>query len=163
MDSTYFFDRLYPFQDAVLREMAAIDTGFYLTDGPAASRGYLGHRFSDDLDFFVNDAPLFSLWSDRVTARLAGHTEWTTRVLLRESRFVRLEVGAADVVLKLEFVNDVPCRVGAVSHHPTLGRLESRREHPGEQADGADRSERAQGPGRCLGALRPAGLPSGRR
>jgi len=34
-----FFDRLYPFQDAVLREMAALDTGFYLTDGTAASRG----------------------------------------------------------------------------------------------------------------------------
>ena len=125
MDSTYFFDRLYPFQDAVLREMAALDTGFYLTGGTAASRGYLGHRFSDDLDFFVNDAPLFPLWSDRVTAKLAAHPEWTTRVLLRESRFVRLEVGAVDVVLRLEFVNDVPSRIGAVSHHPTLGRLDS--------------------------------------
>ena len=41
MDSTYFFDWLYPFQDAVLREMAALDTGFYLTGGTAASRGYL--------------------------------------------------------------------------------------------------------------------------
>ena len=72
MESTYFFDRLYPFQDAVLREMAALDTGFYLTGGTAASRGYLGHRFSDDLDFFVNDAPLFSLWSDRVTRNWPG-------------------------------------------------------------------------------------------
>lgn len=125
MDSTYFFDRLYPFQDVVLREMAALDTGFYLTGGTAASRGYLGHRFSDDLDFFVNDDPSFLLWSDRVTAKLAGHAGWTTRVLLRESRFVRLEVGARDVDLKLELVNDVPSRVGAVSHHPTLGRLDS--------------------------------------
>lgn len=125
MDRTYFFDRLYPFQDAVLREMAELDTGFYLTGGTAATRGYLGHRFSDDLDFFVNDAPLFSLWSDRVAARLAGHLEWTTRILLRESRFVRLEVEAGGVALKLEFVNDVPSHVGAVSHHPTLGRLDS--------------------------------------
>lgn len=39
VDSTYFFDRLYPFQDAVIREMAALDTGFYLTGGTAASRG----------------------------------------------------------------------------------------------------------------------------
>jgi len=70
--------------------VAAVDTGFYLTGGTAASRGYLGHRFSDDLDFFVNDEPLFALWSDRVTASLAAHAEWTTRVLLRESRFVRL-------------------------------------------------------------------------
>ncbi|MEW5981813.1 MAG: hypothetical protein AB1806_05525 [Acidobacteriota bacterium] len=29
------------------------------------------------------------------------------------------------MALKLEFVNDVPSRVGAVSHHPTLGRLDS--------------------------------------
>jgi len=125
MDRAYFFDRLYPLQDAVIRELAAVDTGFYLTGGTAASRGYLGHRFSDDLDFFVNDAPAFTLWSDRITVRLAAHPEWTTRVLLRESRFVRLEVGAGDMVLKLEFVNDVPSRVGEVSDHPTLGRLDS--------------------------------------
>ncbi len=125
MDRTYFFERLYPFQDAVLREMAAVDTGFYLTGGTAASRGYLGHRFSDDLDFFVNDEPLFALWSDRVTASLAARADWTTRVLLRESRFVRLEVVASDVGLKLEFVNDVPSRVGEVFHHPILGRLDS--------------------------------------
>jgi hypothetical protein len=28
------------------------------TGGTAASRGYLGHRFSDDLDLFVNDATI---------------------------------------------------------------------------------------------------------
>jgi len=39
VDGAYFFDRPYPFQDAVLREMAALDTEFYLSGGTAASRG----------------------------------------------------------------------------------------------------------------------------
>ena len=155
MDSTYFFDRLYPFQDAVLREMASLDTGFYLTGGTAASRGYLGHRFSDDLDFFVNDEPLFSLWCDCVTAKLAGHTGWTTRVLLRESRFVRLDVGAVDVDLKLEFVNDVPSRVGAVSHHPTLGRLDSAENILANKLTALADSKRTEGRRRHLGILLP--------
>jgi hypothetical protein len=31
-----------------------VSAGFYLSGGTAASRGYLHHRFSDDLDLFVN-------------------------------------------------------------------------------------------------------------
>jgi hypothetical protein len=46
----YFFNILYPFQDRVLKEIHLAETEFYLTGGTAASRGYLNHRFSDDLD-----------------------------------------------------------------------------------------------------------------
>jgi predicted nucleotidyltransferase component of viral defense system len=34
--------------------MGKIPVGFYLTGGTALSRAYLNHRYSDDLDFFVN-------------------------------------------------------------------------------------------------------------
>jgi hypothetical protein len=37
----------------VLALLRQIETGFYLTGGTAASRGYLNHRFSDDLALFV--------------------------------------------------------------------------------------------------------------
>jgi hypothetical protein len=37
-----------------------------LTGGTAASRGYLQHRFSDDLDLFTNDAAEFPLWSGEI-------------------------------------------------------------------------------------------------
>ncbi len=42
---------LYPFQDEVLNIINRVETGLYLTGGTAASRGYLDHRYSDDLDF----------------------------------------------------------------------------------------------------------------
>ena len=69
MDSpSFYFETFYPFQDRVLRTVNAVDTGFYLTGGTASSRGYLHHRFSDDLDFFVNDDNRFGLWVERIIA-----------------------------------------------------------------------------------------------
>jgi len=41
LDHAYFFDRLYPLQDAVLGALSAAETGFCLSGGTAASRGYL--------------------------------------------------------------------------------------------------------------------------
>ncbi len=50
MDKDFFFAKLYPFQDRVLAKISALNTGFYLTGGTAASsRAYLHHRFSEDL------------------------------------------------------------------------------------------------------------------
>ena len=34
--------------------MNKLHTPFYLTSGTAISRAYFNHRYSDDLDFFVN-------------------------------------------------------------------------------------------------------------
>jgi Nucleotidyl transferase AbiEii toxin, Type IV TA system len=125
VDHSYFFDRLYPLQDDVLRVLSAAETGLYLSGGTAASRGYLQHRFSEDLDLFVNDDPSFGLWTGRFLDRLTTRSGWRTRVLLREARFVRLEVESASAALKIEMVNDVPAHVGAITVHPFLGRLDS--------------------------------------
>lgn len=125
MDSAFFFDRLYPFQDAVLAVVNGLDTGLYLTGGTAASRGYLGHRFSEDLDLFANDAVDFTLWGDRVIHALARYDDWSCNVLLREARFIRAALRRGDVDLKIELVNDVPSRTGPVVVHPVLGRLDS--------------------------------------
>ena len=57
MNRAFYLNQLYPFQELVLRELTAVDSGFYLSGGTALSRGYLDHRFSDDLDFFVDDNP----------------------------------------------------------------------------------------------------------
>ena len=64
-DADFYLERLYPMQDRVLSRLAPIETGFYLTGGTAASRGYLHHRFSDDLDFFVNDRGQLTIHADR--------------------------------------------------------------------------------------------------
>jgi hypothetical protein len=124
-DRNYYFDRLYPLQDQVLAVLGGIDTGFYLSGGTAASRGYLRHRFSDDLDLFVNDDPRFGLWAGRLIAALSARREWSVDVTLREERFVRLALDASGVLLKLELVDDVPAHVGTVVQHPILFRLDS--------------------------------------
>jgi len=125
VDRSFYFDRLYPLQDEVLRLLRQIETGFYLSGGTAASRGYLQHRFSDDLDLFVNDDRRFGLWADRVVTALASRAGWTVEVVLREERFVRITLETPGVPLKLELIDDVPSHVGAVTDHPILARLDS--------------------------------------
>jgi hypothetical protein len=133
MDRDLFLEHLYPMQDRALARIAALETGFYLTGGTAASRGYLHHRFSDDLDLFVNDDDRFALWAQRVIQALAGGVDSHLEVVLREARFVRVNLTEGDVVLKVEMVNDVPAHVGELRIHPVLGRLGvvSRRRCPG--------------------------------
>lgn len=38
MDQSFYLDQLYPFQDQVLHDFAAIETGFYLSGGTALSQ-----------------------------------------------------------------------------------------------------------------------------
>jgi len=123
VDPRRYFDSLYPLQDEVLRVIGGLETDFYLTGGTAASRGYLNHRFSDDLDFFVNDDRRFVLWADRLIQGLSS--VWQVQVGLREERFVRLSILGKAEQLKIEMVNDVPSRVGPITVHPVLGRLDS--------------------------------------
>jgi hypothetical protein len=120
---SFYFDALYPLQDRVIRTFNQADTGFYLSGGTAASRGYLQHRFSDDLDYFVNDDSRFGLWVERIIQAL--NQNWRCEVLMKEERFARLNLLQDDVSLKIEMINDVPARVGDVQIHPILGRLDS--------------------------------------
>lgn len=125
MVRNFYFDILYPLQDRVLARIHALDTQFYLSGGTAASRGYLNHRFSDDLDLFVDDDDRFTLWAARIIQDLSLLDNWSLQVLLREARFVRLMLVEGAVSLKMELINDVPARVGPVRDHPVLGRLDS--------------------------------------
>ena len=124
-DHAFYFQTFYPFQDEVLSVIDQLGTGLYLTGGTAASRGYLQHRFSDDLDLFANDDDRFVLWAGRVIEALAARAAWRVEVGLREARFARLTVASQGVGLRLELVNDVPSRVGQVQRHPRLGRLDT--------------------------------------
>jgi hypothetical protein len=49
MPAKYYRDKLYPFQDQVLKLIQDLDVGFYLTGGTALGRCFLNHRYSDDL------------------------------------------------------------------------------------------------------------------
>ena len=124
-DRDFYLGRLYPMQDRILARIASIETDFYLTGGTAASRSYLHHRFSDDLDFFVNDDDRFGLWAQRVVQALARSGDWRVSVVHQKARFARLSVTEADIVLKIEMVNDVPAHVGELRRDPVLGLLDS--------------------------------------
>ncbi len=124
MDASFYTNILYPLQDRVLRAIDRAETEFYLTGGTAASRGYLDHRFSDDLDLFVNDAPEFLLWAQRVIHALSSDN-WPVEVVQKEDRFARILVTAEDVAMKIKMVNDVPAHTGQIRKHPVLGRLDS--------------------------------------
>ncbi len=125
MDRAFYFDHLYPLQDQILRSINREDEGFYVTGGTAASRGYLNHRFSDDLDLFVNDDARFPLLAERVIQTLSGYPRWNSEVLLREARFVRCAVTFGQVSLKIKMVNDVPAHLENIVDHPILGRLDN--------------------------------------
>lgn len=125
MDKEYYYTRLYPLQDSVIRIVTALETGFYLTGGTASSRGYLHHRFSDDLDFFVNDDDRFGLWSDRVIHALSTVNDWRLVVMQRDERFARLSLTQGDTLLKIDMVNDVPSHIREVRRDARLGRIDS--------------------------------------
>jgi hypothetical protein len=56
---------------------------------------------------------------------LRGRLDWQLQVLLKEERYCRMQLSESAVNLKLEWVNDVPSRVGEIQDHPLLGRLDS--------------------------------------
>ena len=125
MDRSFYVDTLYPLQDHALRTITRTGTGFYLSGGTAASRGYLQHRFSDDLDLFVNDDERFGLWARQLVQALEGIAGCQLKVLDMQERFVRLRLISPDSFLKIELINDVPAHVGEIVTHEFLGRLDS--------------------------------------
>jgi len=76
LPSEYYEENLYPLQDGVLNIISRSDTDFFLTGGTALSRAYYNHRYSDDLDFFLNKSQTYDEQMEEILA------------LLRESGFV---------------------------------------------------------------------------
>lgn len=111
MSDHYFKDQLYPLQDAVLGWMGSVETSFYLTGGTCLSRFLLHHRYSDDLDFFTNQHPLFLKEVDRLMDSITGKN-LDINLVTKQDSFVRCVVTRGDVNLKVEFINDVKYRVG---------------------------------------------------
>lgn len=125
MEKDFYFKKIYPLQDLILQLLKKLNTNFYLTGGTAASRGYLNHRFSEDLDFFVNDDENFQLWSNRFINAIEKMHIYQLKILLKEERVVRFVIKHADIKLKIELVNDVPSHIGKIIEHEILGRLDS--------------------------------------
>lgn len=124
MHDDYYQNTLYPLQDKVLEIIGKLPVGFYLTGGTALSRAYLHHRYSDDLDFFVNDAPDFKSQVNSIIKALtdSGHP---IDISVADDGFARIFVFDGDSSLKLDFVNDVPFRKGTPIVTPLFVRTDN--------------------------------------
>jgi hypothetical protein len=97
-----------------------LDTPFYLTGGTTLSRFYFNHRFSDDLDFFVNDLPNYEYEVNKIINCIKSHynphneNDWLFAEIYTKTYF-----SLDNTILKIDFVNDVPDRVGLPVRHST--------------------------------------------
>lgn len=125
----YYKEILYPEQDKILSILKSCELPFYLTGGTAVSRGYFNHRFSDDLDLFVNNDSNFQKDLDRIFDALekAGiNIEFSSsspdyqRIYVDKGLF-----GLSEKGLKIDFVNDIPFHVGSITETPVYYKTDS--------------------------------------
>lgn len=124
MHDDYYQNTLYPLQDKILEIVGKLPVGFYLTGGTALSRAYLHHRYSDDLDFFVNNVPDFKLQVN-ILIRALGDVGYPIDISAADEGFARIFVFDGDCSLKIDFVNDVPFRERAPIATPLFVRTDN--------------------------------------
>ncbi|MEA3359139.1 MAG: nucleotidyl transferase AbiEii/AbiGii toxin family protein [Thermodesulfobacteriota bacterium] len=101
-----------------------VDNTFYLTGGTALGRYYLKHRYSDDLDLFVNRENNFKQLANKIISELQNHFSEVEIVLLSED-FARIFVHNEEYPLKIEFVNDVLFHSGGIQSANFFHRIDS--------------------------------------
>jgi hypothetical protein len=106
MPETFYREPIYRLQDEILIAVKNADVGFYLTGKTALSRHYLNHRFSEDLDLFLNKAATFKEKVRKVRNALK-ETELTIQVATAGEAFVRMMLEKDMVTIKVDLVNDI--------------------------------------------------------
>jgi len=102
---------------------------FFLTGGTALSRAYYNHRYSDDLDFFLNDDENYSGQVKEILLKLKedGFFWDDTDEFISNKNFTSFKVGwdKSDTLLKLDFVNDVKYHFGDIVKTDLFVRTDS--------------------------------------
>lgn len=127
--SAYYEENLYKLQNGVLNIVKELGTPFYLTGGTALSRGYYKHRYSDDLDFFVNNDSNFSKSADRVIDALSakGYSWDPDTEFYKTVGFYTMKIHHKDfsMGLKIDFVNDIEAHFGEIRETDFFYRTDS--------------------------------------
>ncbi|MCP4403971.1 MAG: nucleotidyl transferase AbiEii/AbiGii toxin family protein [bacterium] len=106
----------------------------YLSGGTALSRGYFHHRYSDDLDIFMNRENRYSdyiqIMLERFeTAQAAGEFSIDYARIRKYENFTQIFLAKTDepkiIELKLDLVNDVAAHYGGFTQDSVLGSLDS--------------------------------------
>ncbi len=116
MHADYYQKLLYPLQDKILDLISELELPFYLTGGTALSRFYLNHRYSDDIDLFINSNAEFRNYINKFENYFLLHKELVLEVINKASDFARFYIHKDNLTLKLDFVNDVPYHYGELSY-----------------------------------------------
>lgn len=124
MPEKFYQNRLYPFQDEILRLVQSLNVDFYLTGGTALSRHYLQHRYSDDLDFFVNNHPDFKNQCKRIID-LLKQSKQKFEITTTADTFLRIMIENGQILLKVDFVNDVPFHYGGFEQSKIYNRVDN--------------------------------------
>jgi len=120
---TYYTEILYPLQDKVLDGLKGLAWPFYLSGGTALSRGYLQHRYSDDLDFFMNRESEFLPCVDAAVDKLVS-IGLAIEPVVRTDDFVKFYVKFNNATLKIEWINDVAYTYGNKGPSPVFVRTD---------------------------------------
>jgi len=123
MQHDFYNLKLYPLQDKALQILKE-KTAFYLTGGTAISRFHYGHRYSDDLDFFMNRSENFVSEADKVVELLKDGFAKVELPIYEES-FVRALVSDEETVLKVELINDVLYHSGDIVAHQLYDKVDN--------------------------------------
>ena len=124
MPEAYYLNRLYPFQDEILSGINTLDVDFYLSGGTALGRCFLKHRYSDDLDLFLNDHPNFKHQSETIIT-LLNEKSFQCTISITTDSFLRIFINHDDLVLKIDFINDVPFHFGNFEHFDFFGNVDN--------------------------------------
>lgn len=106
------YSKLYNLQDKFFEFWKTLNLPFYLTGGTALGRFYLNNRYSEDLDFFVNNNNNFKQQVDFISIQLKKKFNIDILRNIIYDDFARFYIQDNDVTLKVEFVNDVEYRTG---------------------------------------------------
>ncbi|MCL5029610.1 MAG: nucleotidyl transferase AbiEii/AbiGii toxin family protein [Bacteroidetes bacterium] len=128
----YYSKSLYPFQDGILNIVKELKLPFYLTGGTALSRCYFEHRYSDDLDLFVNNDNNFGQYTETFYKTLlekqqSGLFEIDQQKIRRSENFAQFFLIKEEKELKIDLVNDVAMHYGDLIEIEKLGKVDSLR------------------------------------
>ena len=106
------YRKLYRIQDKILLALKPVLASFYLTGGTALGRYYLNHRFSEDLDFFLNKSDTFRSGVKNIEKVLENKFLLLKDQSIVYDDYVRYYIEDEGMTLKIEFVNDIAYRCG---------------------------------------------------
>jgi predicted nucleotidyltransferase component of viral defense system len=130
----YYSTKLYPFQDGIIEIFKKINTPFYLTGGTAINRCYFNHRYSDDLDYFVNSDKNYSKYRNIAIKALEDYSKEYNFKIMKQSiiaeenytqvNLLRIEQNE-NIYLKIDMINDIAQHFGEIQDHDIFGRIDN--------------------------------------